>query len=260
MLHLGLRSAAPFPLYDADAIAVRIQEALESRGSATAAPLRALRGRDSSEPGTLTLALVGTTTPSPDVNARSVALVRPTEMVIARAHRWTPAELPWVCSVQAPSGLDARVINVSRSGILIESGSKLMPGSVAGVHLCGPGTALVVPARVVRSEVASIDVAGVKYLIAAAFDGRLDPLPEQSAVQSPLSSMPRTPAELRVRVAAEVDHSQRPADITVIDEDVRELTSAYHMKDGEDFRLLEAAAVSAVRVLKDDARRLRNAW
>jgi hypothetical protein len=32
------------------------------------------------------------------------------------------------------------------------------------------------------------------------------------------------------------------------------------MKDGEDFRLLKAAAVSAVRVLKDDARRLRNAW
>jgi hypothetical protein len=159
--------------------------------------------------------------------------VLPAKPTTTRAHRWTPAELPWVCSVQTPIGLDARVINVSRSGILIETGSKLPTGSIATVHLNGMGTALVVPAHVIRSEVASVEVAGVKYWIAAAFNGRLDPLPEDSVLAAPaaLAAAPATLAELLARVATEVDRGRQVTDLQeMFEEGVRQLASAHDVK------------------------------
>src|SRR5262249_3767908 len=143
--------------------------------------LRVVRGgRDDNRPASAAKGRVGLPASSLDGPAPDAPIVLRQKPVIARAHRWRPAELPWVCSVATPIGLDARVINVSRSGILIESGSKLAHGTIASIHLSGMGMALVVPAHVVRSEVASVEAAGVKYWIAAAFNGQLDPVPDDS--------------------------------------------------------------------------------
>jgi hypothetical protein len=95
------------------------------------------------------------------------------------------------------------------------------------------GAALVVPAHVVRSEVASVEVAGVKYRIAAAFNGRLDPLPEEAVLAAPavLPAAPATLAELLARVAGEVDRGRRATDVkTMFEQGVRELASAYDVK------------------------------
>jgi hypothetical protein len=230
MLHLGVGSAAPFPLYDADAIGVRIQEALEESSGRPRERRALLRGGDTGE-SALALAPTRTTLKPHDQSAPSAPLVRPSKPVIERAHRWSPAELPWVCSVQVPPGIDTRIINLSRTGILIESGSKLGVGSVTGVHLWGPDTALVVPARVVRSDVASVAAAGVRYWIAAAFNGRLDTVPEAVAQPTPLAFSPRSLAELLARIAAQVDRGQRAGDVkAMFEEGVRQLTSAQEVK------------------------------
>jgi CheY-like chemotaxis protein len=232
LLHrLGLRRLAPFPLYDADAIGSRIQEALQDRQPRS----RALRivggGRDASRRAPAPDHLLGPARPA-ELPSTDTPIVLPQKPVITRAHRWRPADLPWACSVHTPVGLDARVINVSRSGILIETGSKLPTGSTANVHLSGMGTALIVPAHVVRSEVASVEVAGVKYWIAAAFNGRLDPLPEDSVLPAvPVPVTPRTLAELLARVAAAVDRGQKGADVkAMFEQGVQRLASAYDVK------------------------------
>jgi CheY-like chemotaxis protein len=232
LLHrLGLRRLAPFPLYDADAIGARIQDALEEVVPGRSRPQRIAR-RDS-EPAAVSNRRQDPRAPLLDQTSAEARLVLPQRPAIVRAHRWNPAELPWVCTVQTPIGLDARVINVSRSGILIETGSKLPHGSIASVHLSGMGTSLMVPAHVVRSEVASVEVGGVKYWIAAAFNGRLDPLPEDS-VQAASAALPvpaATLAELLARVASEIDRGRHAADVkAMFEEGVRQLASAHDVK------------------------------
>jgi hypothetical protein len=95
------------------------------------------------------------------------------------------------------------------------------------------GIALIVPAHVVRSEVASVEVAGVKYRIAAAFNGRLDPVPEDSVLAGPaaLSVAPATLAELLARVATEVERGRHVTDVkAMFEQGVRQLASAHDVK------------------------------
>jgi CheY-like chemotaxis protein len=233
MHRFGWRRLAPFPLYDADAIGSRIKDALEEAVPEDSRVSRVVEdGRDL---GRLAPTAKGRTLPAVSMAplAPDAPLVLPPKRVTARAHRWTPAELPWVFSVQTPIGLDARVINVSRSGILIESGSKLPYGSIATVHLSGMGTALVVPAHVIRSEVASVEVVGVKYWIAAEFNGRLDPLPEDSVLPAsvPVPAPPATLTELLAQVSTEAERGRRVTDLQeMFEEGVRQLASAHEVK------------------------------
>src|SRR5262249_12916906 len=60
-----------------------------------------------------------------------------------RAHRWERSDLPWLSSVKLPWGLEVRLLNISSSGVLVESGSKLAAGSVLAFHLSGPNKNLV---------------------------------------------------------------------------------------------------------------------
>jgi len=234
LLHrLGLRRLAPFPLYDADAIGSRIQDALQDTNPERSRALRAVsRGRAAARLAPAPVRSLDAAR-ALDQSPADASIVLPQKPVITRAHRWQPAELPWACTVQTPVGLDARVINVSRSGILIETGSKLPAGSIANVHLSGMGTALVVPAHVVRAEVASVEVVGVKYWIAAAFNGQLDALPEDSALPASARApvTPRTLAELLARVATEVERGEGGADVkAMFEQGVQRLSCAYDVK------------------------------
>jgi CheY-like chemotaxis protein len=231
LLHrLGLRRLAPFPLYDADAIGLRIHEALHDADDSP--PPRVTDESGHRRPGAVAVRRPPSAALAPKSAVVEAPIVLPPKQIVARAHRWDPAELPWVCSVKAPVGLDARVLNISRSGILIETGSKLAPGGVASVYVTGVDTALMVPARVVRSEVASVEAAGVKYRIAASFTGRLDVIPED-AVRPEVTSLasPRTLAELLARAFADVDRGVRREDVTAtFEHGVQQLVSGYDVK------------------------------
>jgi hypothetical protein len=91
-----------------------------------------------------------------------------------RAERRERGDVPWLSTVKLPWGLDARPLNISSTGLLLESGSKITPGSVAELKLHGPEWQIAIPACFVRSEVALVNGLGVKYRAAAAFENRLE--------------------------------------------------------------------------------------
>ncbi len=203
-----------------------------------------------------------------------------------RAPRLPISEIAWLSSMRVSWGQRLRVINISSSGVLVESGMRLSPGSVTTFQLEGPGTALVVPARIVRCRVADVDALGVKYETAAVFDepiaalivadsepgdldSRLDDL--VTAVQR-RANTGASPAELRSTFergildlisAGEV----RLRDVPVVENDGREsvyftvptqdgspavLQVTFSLNDAprpEDFEALMAAAGAATFVL-----------
>jgi hypothetical protein len=85
------------------------------------------------------------------------------------ALRKTRGDVPWLSGVKLSWGPELQLVNISSTGVLVETGSKFAPGSTSELHLSGPDTNLVVPVRFIRSDVARIDGLGVRYHAAAAF-------------------------------------------------------------------------------------------
>jgi hypothetical protein len=127
-----------------------------------------------------------------------------------RARRLRGEDVPTLWTVKLPWGSDARVVDISKSGVLLESALKISPGTTVDLRLLGEGTNLFVPARMVRAEVAAVDALGVRYRIAAAFSHELDlegMRPDDGAPDAP-SLTPRTLIDLMSRV---VGDAERPA-------------------------------------------------
>jgi hypothetical protein len=80
------------------------------------------------------------------------------------------------------------LVNISRTGVLIESGSKVTPGVTLELQLTGLGLQRVMLARFVRSEIAHVDGLGVRYHAAAQFEQPLDILPTHAESTSPSTS------------------------------------------------------------------------
>jgi CheY-like chemotaxis protein len=111
------------------------------------------------------------------------------------ARRRHQGDIPWLSSARLAWGTEISLVNISSSGALLESGSKLVPGSTTELHLSGPETNLIVPVRFIRSEIARIDGFGVKYHAAAAFGQEIDLAGPRKVSERP-SSPPRALAEL----------------------------------------------------------------
>jgi len=165
------RPAAIEPLYDFGVIAVRIEEAIAQSKIAIA-------DSDDDRPQVV-VDLPAVVEPAMSETAISVSydVFKPRE----RAMRWAGWELPWLSSVKVPWGIDLRLINISRTGLLVESRARISPGATTTFRLWGPGRDVTIPARIVRSDVASVDRFGVKYHAAAVFDQVIDTMmPEPS--------------------------------------------------------------------------------
>ncbi len=123
------------------------------------------------------------------------------------AHRSTRNDVPWLSSITLSWGLEVRLINISTTGVLIETGSKFAPGTTTGLRLTGSGTDTIVTVRFVRSEVARIDALGVKYFAAGAFETEVDLAgPKRrcgdSRVADPGAGRPARNGHRRVRLSA----------------------------------------------------------
>jgi hypothetical protein len=121
-----------------------------------------------------------------------------------RAHRLTPADLPWPCTLTTPNGVDLKLLNVSRSGILIESAVKFAPDSSTDLYLSGPESRLVLPARFVRSEVGAVSAQGVRYHAAAVFSRKVDLFARLEEPEQRIAPSPQALAELLVRVTEQL--------------------------------------------------------
>ncbi len=118
--------------------------------------------------------------------ADTTSIVRRPDPRRPRAERQESEDAPWLSTVRLPWGYDARPLNISNTGVLLESGSKVTPGTVVELDLCGPEWRMAVQARFVRSEVAHVNGLGVKYHIAAEFKKRLEfPAPPRIVRRNP---------------------------------------------------------------------------
>jgi len=107
--------------------------------------------------------------PASPAGAAAVPAQRP------RAPRWKGDNIPWLTRVTMPLGLEVRLVNISRSGLLIESRGHFVAGQPAAFELHGR-LRVVVPGRFVRSTAAleaSSAFDGARYLSAAIFDDDL---------------------------------------------------------------------------------------
>jgi hypothetical protein len=158
-----LRRRAPeaWPSYDFTAVVARIEEALtESR-------IAAARRADDDSLATASIENDGLL---PVTSALFSSGFR------KRAPRLSVSDVPWVSSVTLSLCQHLRLLNISSSGMLVESGARLSRGCATIVTIDGIRLALVVPARVVRYRIATVDALGVKYETAVAFDRPVEAL------------------------------------------------------------------------------------
>ncbi len=190
-------------LYDPGMVAREIAEGLD-RACAARAKREAAHGRAQWHEAAVQ--------PNDDIAPAPVApnveaLSRQQDEERRRARRNAPADVPWLSAIRLPWGLDLHLVNISSSGLLIESGSRFTPGITYDLQLNGPGTELIVKARFVRSEVARVNGLGVTYYAAAAFDEELDLLvSRKKTVESPTPQ--QALSALLATVLAESDHRE----------------------------------------------------
>jgi len=87
-----------------------------------------------------------------------------------RAPRWKGDNISWLTRVTMPLGLEVRLVNISRSGLLIESRGRFVIGQPAAFELHGR-LRVVVPGRFVRATASAADTG--LHLSAAIFDDDL---------------------------------------------------------------------------------------
>jgi hypothetical protein len=157
------RRQSTLPAYDFQSVVVRIEEALEQSKRDAAAS-------EGVEPAFEII----DAPPSPVSVDEEPVHESPIQR--QRAQRWTSTQLPWLSSIKLPWGLELNLLNISSSGVLLESGMRLEPGSMTTLQLSGTQHDITVPARVIRSRVATVDSLGVKYHTAAVFERAFDML------------------------------------------------------------------------------------
>ena len=137
---------------------------------------------------------------------------RPAATAAALRHRAErmPQREPQLWVVRLPWGTEVDMVNISRTGVLLESGSKLTPGVTLELQVKGMGQSRIIPARFIRSAIARVDRLGVRYHAAAQFEQPLDLL--SSRTESTPTATPRSLAEL---FSAVVGDSNEPDDASI---------------------------------------------
>jgi hypothetical protein len=110
-----------------------------------------------------------------------------------RATRWTRADLSWLESIRLTWGAELHLLNMSSSGLLVESGVRMTLGNLTDFELADrEDRDYVMSGRIVRSDVSSVNALGVKYVTAAVFEKPFETI-------GPTGSMPPPRAYRRSR-------------------------------------------------------------
>ena len=134
---------------------------------------------------------------------KAAAPLRIERLQVNRARRLSMAELPHRVTLATRSGA-ARMINLSDSGILFESPLKYTPDTETAICLFGPHAKFDLPARIVRSEAATVDSLGVTYQTAASFSEERALLAMLGAIPGEVLMPQQALSDLLVRVTTEL--------------------------------------------------------
>ena len=150
------------------------------------------------------------TVTDPPAAGSDLSIVKPRlKLTQNRATRKTRADLPWLSTIKLPWGLEVRLLNMSTSGVLVETTSKFTPGSVAELEIAGTDDSFVVPARFVRSEIVGVDARGVRYRAAAVFEREVD-LDGPRATMARVASTPNGLATWLQQLASDIEGKAGP--------------------------------------------------
>ena len=99
------------------------------------------------------------------------------------------------------------LLNISNGGMLVQTETHTKPGSVVRVYIVTTGAKYEVKAKIVRSEITTVDGSGLHYLLAIAFDEPLDLIDDGDAapVDAPAPSGPQLPMDLFPPNEASID-------------------------------------------------------
>ena len=143
-----------------------------------------------------------------------------------RKHRRVPgASLDWIEVARVKYGPEVKVVDLSRTGVLLESDRPLAPGSRQALEIAGPERSIVVPFGVLRSRISALAPQGAVYRSACSFTRPLE-LPElaAAAVSVPVA------ATVAMPVAAgheATDAAVAPAKVeSLMDSVIRESTTS----------------------------------
>lgn len=151
--------------------------------------------------------------PEPTIAAEPVQPTATTPLISPaslreRAER-TAQRGPWLWVVRMPFGAEVELVNISRTGLLLESTSKVTPGVTMELQLNGMGENRIVKARFIRSAVARVDRLGVRYHAAAQFEEPLDLLTPRTQL-APRAN-PQSLADLFKTVVSESSLHEGPS-------------------------------------------------
>ena len=208
---MSRRKSPPRLSYDAAALVARVEEALRQAHEAKAYPrIRPVR----IEPSTALILRPGDAT---DLALMPFAVSDgPREPILLerkrleRARRFAIDDLPSRCTLTTPAGFIVRMLNVSATGVLFESPLKFTRDSETALSLLAPDTTHVLPARIVRSEVAGVSGVGVTYQTAVQFSQNVELL-KKIAPRGDLSTAlepPPMPADAFARGSARARHDR----------------------------------------------------
>lgn len=186
------RRRQAWPAYDADAIAARIEDALQQskRDAPRYADLWQRPARlllmEPDEPAQEENSLVYTL----DADLARFLGIQPQQ---DRAPRWGRSDLQWLEGIRLTWGANLHLLNMSSSGLLVESGIRMTVGNLEDFEFEDREMRdYVMSGRVVRSDVAAVTSLGVKYVTAAVFDKPFESI-------GPDSSLPPERAYGRLR-------------------------------------------------------------
>ncbi len=139
-----------------------------------------------------------------------------------RAPRRPKDQLPWLWSAKLPWGTEVTLVDVSRTGVLVETTSRVTLGSTLDFQFVGENTNVSVPARILRTDVSNVDAFGVRYRVAAAFNRELDLL--EAAEQAAEASVnPAALGEMLARVLADPERRTGSAMRMHFEEELRKM-------------------------------------
>lgn len=142
--------------------------------------------------------------------APPMALVkRAPDTAVERAPRLGRQDLPRLSAIRLPGGSEADLLNLSSTGMLLETSSKFAPGYSASVRLCGADDEMIVPARVVRSEVGTVTARGVRYRAAVAFEKAID-LGDLGVARPEVDATPKAVADWLRQLSMELHRGGDP--------------------------------------------------
>ena len=104
--------------------------------------------------------------------------------------RFPAAAVPTITSIRLSPGDTVELLNISRSGVLVEGSTRFVPGTRITVLFDGGFSPARIKGKVVRSYVSSIKDGMLLYHSGLQFDNRLDNNPAETTVALLVSNPP----------------------------------------------------------------------